>query len=257
MKVAILGCGPAGMLAAHAATQRGADVTIFSEGEPSPIGGAQYLHSHIPGLTDENDPTMLTYVKLGPVDGYARKAYGEPQAKVSWDTFVTGDYPSWSLKDAYESLWSRFENRVEKLVIGPTDIEPIASEFDEVFCSIPAKALCCDITHSFPGQEVVFTEERFVDVDEMIIYNGRTRDPWYRAAKLFGYCSAEYAIHNGRGPNGMERTRIKYRGVKPVSTDCNCFAHVTNFHRIGRFGRWLRGIHTDDAYRDVYERVQQ
>lgn len=51
MNIAILGCGPSGLVAAHAAMQININkrVSVFSRNLRSPIYGAQYLHQPIPG----------------------------------------------------------------------------------------------------------------------------------------------------------------------------------------------------------------
>ena len=51
MNVAVLGCGPAGLIAAWAAEQAGADVQIYSKKVQSIIPGSQYLHGPIPGVS--------------------------------------------------------------------------------------------------------------------------------------------------------------------------------------------------------------
>lgn len=253
-KVTILGAGPAGLLAALAASQKGYDVEIIADGEPSKVSGAQYLHAPVPGLTDEAQPTMLTYVKVGDMDGYAQKAYGEPAAQVSWDTFVTGEYPAWNLQSYYDQLWDRFSSRVVPRHLSPGDIDEICTEnLDSlVFSSVPLKAICKDqIAHDFEAQRVVFTEEDYVKVPEMIVYNGRLSDHWYRAACLFGYCSTEYAIHSNPLAYMPDSRDIVFDGWKPIKNSCNCFTKYGNFHKIGRFGQWRRGILTNHAYEEV------
>jgi len=253
-KITILGCGPAGLLVALAADQKGIDARIISQGSPSPIGGAQYLHEHVPGLTAE-EPDWLTYVKVGDEKGYAQKAYGEPEAQVSWDTFVTGDYPAWSLKKAYQKLWRRFGERVEQREVGAYDIAGLCREADLVFSTVPLPALCHEKhAHSFEGQDVIFTEEQYVRVPNLIVYNGRLTDSWYRAACLFGYCSTEYALGNGIDLPRLDDLKT-YRGVKPVKTDCDCHMDFPNFIRVGRFGRWRRGVLTNHAYDAAKERI--
>lgn len=250
--VTILGSGPAGLLAAFAAEQKGCEVKIVSDGKPSNVAGAQYLHVPIPGLTDGVRPSMITYTKVGDMDGYAQKAYGEPGAQVSWETFVVGDYPSWNLRRFYEQLWDRYQNRVEARHLEPNDIDEICQwDRGPVFSSIPLHTICKDkIAHEFRGQKVAFTEEELVKVPMMQVYSGRPTDPWYRTACLFDYCSAEYAIHDGMDAH-VPWDLVVYDGIKPVANSCNCYTHYPNFAKIGRFGQWRRGILTNHAYEEV------
>lgn len=255
MKVTVLGCGPAGLFAALAAERRGADVTILSIGTPSPINGAQWLQAPVSGVTDAIEPRYISYIKLGTEDGYAQKAYGEPKAEVSWTDFAEGEYPAWSLKDAYELLWTHFVSRIEHHEVSPPEIKSLCSRADLVFCSIRADALCTHGQHMFRGQPILVSSERQVDADEVIIYNGRERDPWYRASKLFGHHSTEYRVSaEGIVPTSAVENKL-YEGIKPVTTDCDCHTENINFVRVGRFGKWRRGVLTDHAYHEAWERV--
>ncbi len=249
--VTILGAGPAGLSVALAADQAGYEIDIIAEGTKSVIDGAQWLQRPLPGLTDDVEPTMITYAKVGSVDGYAQKAYGEPEAQVSWDAFVTGDRPGWPLRTAYNQLWARYQPRITKTKLEISEIEKLVrdrgEEGEAVFCSIPLKAICRDpIAHSFEAQPVMFTKEDFIRIPNMIVYNGREQDPWYRTSCLFGACSTEYAIHNGKVPVYQKLgTRL---GVKPIRNDCHCWSSYPNLIRIGRFGQWRRGVLIDHAY---------
>jgi hypothetical protein len=75
MRLAIVGCGPAGMLAAHACFLEGVEFEVFSNvDQPSLIGGAQYLHEFIPGI--EIRPGKVDYKFVGDRQGYHIKAHG-------------------------------------------------------------------------------------------------------------------------------------------------------------------------------------
>lgn len=105
MNIAILGCGPAGLLVAHAAKQRGHGYEIFSKKRPSVLGGAQYLHRHIEGLTPPKPEAMVEFRHLGTQAGYASKIYDDPTFRTSWDQFDEGIHEVWNLRSAYERLW--------------------------------------------------------------------------------------------------------------------------------------------------------
>lgn len=255
-RVTILGAGPAGLLAALAAEQRGHKIEIIARGEQSKIVGAQWLQRPIPWLTDGIAPTMITYAKVGTVDGYAQKAYGEPEAQVSWDSFVSGDRPGWPLKDAYDRLWEKYSSRILTYSLNPSDVRSILDRHPDrqVFCSIPATMICSDLAaHDFDGQKVVFTPEPYVTVPNMIIYNGRASDPWYRTSCLFDVCSTEYAVHRGAHP-GIRGHQYR-EGIKPISNNCSCWSSYPNLIKIGRFGTWRRGVLVDHAYHTAKDRT--
>ncbi|HEY7420289.1 MAG TPA: hypothetical protein VH593_34240, partial [Ktedonobacteraceae bacterium] len=84
IRAVVLGCGPAGLLAAHACSLNGADVRIFSLKRPSYISGAQYLHQAIPGLSGAPDGDIMI-TKVGTREGYAKKVYGNANKATSWE----------------------------------------------------------------------------------------------------------------------------------------------------------------------------
>ena len=78
MRVAVLGSGPAGLLAAHACVQQGVEPKIYSLKEKSLMFGAMYLHEPIPDLNDPDRPDHdIMIVKEGTREGYAKNVYGD------------------------------------------------------------------------------------------------------------------------------------------------------------------------------------
>lgn len=248
MNVAILGSGPAGLLAAHAAEQRGHRATIYSNAEePSTITGAQYLHESIPGVTDQYASYVVRYIKRGTRDGYAKKVYGSEDAPVSWDDFDSGDHHAYPLRTAYEDLWQRFRARVTRRLIRPTDPGWLTTDHDLVLSSVPAPFLCLRPDHRFDSQEVWIRVEHNGLPHNTIIYNGDESDPWYRASSLWGHESVEYS-----------RPVVEsLYGAKPVHTNCRCHLQLRNFIRIGRFGKWKKGELVSGAYTDAVSAMME
>src|SRR4051794_14558085 len=107
MRIAVLGCGPAGLMAAHAAKVCGADVDIFSRKRKSELFGCQYLHAPIPGMTDVA-PVTVRYMLNGDIEGYRRKVYGD-----TWDGEVSpedllGNHDAWDIRRTYDNLWAKY-----------------------------------------------------------------------------------------------------------------------------------------------------
>lgn len=244
--VAILGAGPAGLLAAHAASQAGWDFRIFSIKEPSPMDGAQYLHEPIDGLTGATPDATISYAKVGTAEGYAAKVYGDPLAPTSWAKFRQGDHPAWALHAAYDRLRDLYWSEVVDRSIEKGDISKIANGWNFVFNSLPAPALCSNRDHRFTSQRVHFADVSFNSIDNFIVYNGRLQTDWYRTSSLFGHTSTEWSDHRPHPAGSAMR-----EGVKPISTDCNCHAAHENLIRIGRFGEWRKAVLVNDAYRKV------
>lgn len=244
MKIAVLGSGPAGLLAAHAATRLGHKVYIYAHGERSHIQGAQYIHDQIDGLTEEVEPFIVSYAKVGDSTGYAEKVYGSPLAPSSWAKFPQGEYPAWPMDDVYDLLWDAWGDRVTKLDITRHQVEPLIRQHDMVLSSIPANAICYDEDHKFKGAEVVFEPHCYVDMEDIVVYSGRRSEDWYRTSNLRGHAWTEYSR------SMWQHVPPRWRsGVKPTETTCDCW--TTQLHRIGRFGKWEKAQLVTDAYHDA------
>src|SRR5262245_4664497 len=112
MKVAIFGCGPSGLIAAHAAATLGHDVAIFSRKKFSKTFGAMYLHEPIHRVSPRDPEMEIRIIKFGSRQGYAANVYGDPNAEVSWDKFHNGSSPGWDLAEAYRKLWALYEGLI-------------------------------------------------------------------------------------------------------------------------------------------------
>lgn len=249
-RVGVLGAGPAGLLAALAAAQRGYRVQVYAQGaQPSRIQGAQYLHQNIPGVTSTTPEMMLDFQKVGTREGYAEKVYGSSDAPCSWDNFEEGKQPAWDIRSMYGKLWKLFESRVVDLTITPRVIPGLLETNDLLISSVPGKAICADGSHEFTHAEVFITRvlprHMQAALDEnTIIYNGRHNDLWYRASNVGGFRSMEMA---GRVPDSVAVQ-------KPLSTTCTCW-EGGRLVKVGRYGTWTKGVLVHDAYNKALERL--
>lgn len=254
-RVAILGCGPAGLLAAHAVLLAGHDPIIFSVKQKSKMPGTQYLHQPIPGLTKDKPDGVVKYIKRGTKQGYATKVYGSPDAPCSWVKFGEGEHEIWHLGKMYDGLWETFETSIRDYQLGPNSVEALLMQYSLVISSIPAPKLCRDVRHDFKSQ-TIFISENSADFGPLpegntIIYDGTDQHHWYRASVIFGKVAVETT-------HPMADRGWLY-GHKPVSTDCDCHRHEyrTRFFRVGRFGKWQKGVLTHNAFWDTVEIIDQ
>lgn len=248
MKVAVLGCGPAGLMAAHAVHRAASEVHIYSKKVRSPMGGAQYLHKPIPDITGSKGQGTITYCKVGTAACYAEKVYGDRTMKTSWELFE-GVVRAWSLAEAYGKLCMRYWNLVEDRELYPQDVPELCEAYDLVVSTIPASLLCeRRDEHSFLGQGVVLVPKAKVQVNNLVLYNGRpaNQDPWYRTSRIFDEGWTEYSIDHAPKSYGVQPGAV--RGIKPLRHTCTCHDSRLNFVRQGRFGRWEKGVLTHDAY---------
>lgn len=251
MNVAVLGCGPSGLLAAHAAREAGCAVTVFSMKQKSEILGGQYLHVEVPGITGK--PDTVTYIKIGNAEGYSQKVYGKPD--VPCFRFPAGEYPAWSMTEAYDNLWGCWESIIKDQAVWPEDIGMFCEQFDLVLCTLPREKMCYRSDHRFESQEIILDQkESFLNpvVANVVLYSGRPQDVWYRTSNLFGHRTTEWSPVNMTPAQSIDfgvdlETGDCVRGIKPLRTDCDCHDEHDNFHRLGRFGVWKHGTLVSDS----------
>lgn len=254
MNVAILGCGPAGLIAAHSAVTLGHDVVILSRRVRSETFGAMYLHEPIPAISQGKPEMMIEVSKTGTKWGYAESVYGNREAPVSWDKFEPGPTPGWNLKTAYAELWSRYSDLILNTDITPESIAGL--KYDRIFNTIPARAICLDWTHRFDLVKIVVVHGPNPREDNVMWYNGSdfSGSPrWYRYSRINRYESWEFSEQ--RAPLSLPTAELARglrvsAGIKPLSTDCDCHPHVV---RLGRFGKWNKNVFTHHAYQEVID----
>ena len=239
--VAVIGAGPAGLLAAHGLMTHGCEVAIYAPEVRSEFRGAQVLHRHIPGLTGVFADGMIHIARWGSESIYRVKVYGavELDGGTSWDEY--GDMlPVWNLTDYYQQLVGKYGHHIIDRKVMPAHIPMIEREFDAIINTAPASVFCeYPGLHVFPSAFVRITEGAADGVQHnQIIYNGTRSNRWYRSSRLFGYGSTEWP----------SRSHDEGQVIgKPLWTDCDCHCGP-KYYRAGRYGRWQKGVLSHDGY---------
>jgi hypothetical protein len=246
--IAILGSGPAGLMAAHAVGLCGRPLSLHSRLEKSVLGGAQYLHYPIPQLTGPNPERIITNRLYGTAEGYQAKVYGtDPNvvpSKVSAMDITDGETVGvWSLDAAYDRLWDWFGDNINPADISPEWLDDNMGNFEMVISSVPAPALCRRPDHHrFQYQEVWIQPgaPSFIPEDE-VHYNGDKSPSWYRASNIGGTAGGvEWSSIGTKPPvEGLRSVR------KPLRHNCDCWPDIL---RVGRYGTWTKGVLTHDAF---------
>jgi hypothetical protein len=249
MRAAVLGYGPAGLIAAKTLVDQGIDVDVIGAGGKSVIGGAQYLHEPILNAEHVTDPEgYIEFLKVGERDGYAKKIYPQAEFTVSWDNYE-GRQPAWALGPVYDILWKHFEDKLLHDTFNGMSLTMLleTDKYDVVFSSIPAHALCMH-SHDFPRVNIALVPFSPINgINNVVLYSGRPQDVWYRTSVIFGEAWSEFGqseietVHYtsmAADAIGAEELPV-HHGFKPLGTNCNCHPEVV---RIGRFGRWDRKI---------------
>lgn len=259
MKVLVLGCGPAGLLAAHAARfgeDFGVQVAVVSVKQKSQLFGCQYLHGPIPGLDLDTD--TVTYALQGTAEGYATKVYGSRlMAGVVSPAALTGSHPAWDIRQAYDQLWDYWEPHINDVELHPRLIQSVLDEMqpDVVITSVPLWVLCQDESHAFRTQDCWALGDapelgQIVPVPcppSTILCNGTGDAGWYRVSNVFGYKTAEWP---GFRPKPPLAGVVKFQ--KPLATDCDCWP---DFIRVGRYGTWTKGVLSHEAFNTVFSKM--
>lgn len=256
--VAVLGSGPAGLIAAHTATLKGAAVMIFSapgasgKPEPSKLGGAQFLHQPIPMINQDEPDAVITYRTEGEPEGYHMKVYGGDPAVpfVSMSNVEDGaTQHAWNLQRTYQKLWDLHAEYIlpETVTAGWLQGMLDRHTFNMVISSVPAPVLC-DNEHTFRMTRSHIANECILDSlpNNTIMYSGDKDRSWHRCSRLFGVGGTEWPETFRQQHLPIDTMTVR----KPLKTNCNCFPDVV---RVGRFGTWQKGILVNDSMRIVEE----
>ncbi len=252
MKVLVLGAGPSGLAAVHAAALLGHDVVCFSKGgagRKSRMNGAQYLHQMLP-LASVTPSFKIDYRLTGDVDGYRDKVGYASTTTVSPESLV-GLKEAWNIREAYDWMWRTYGEYIQDAEFGGhVDVQSLINHMspDVTVSTIPAKILCSKPYHSFAHINIWATDTAIVPdmPDNTVICDGTSDRAWYRCSKIQSYCNTEWP-GNRRPPLPQHRL---WNVVKPIRTTCDCFPDV---HRAGRYGRWEKGELVDMAFYRVAE----
>lgn len=253
MKVLVLGCGPAGLMAAHAAEMTGHQVLIASKKRKSELFGCQYLHQPIPGVSDPAGAVLVRYLLEGSVTDYREKVYGQGSvASVSPEDYE-GDHLAWDIRSAYDGLWSKYSQFVLDVDLSdPVALQGLQTEPELIISTVPAPLLCLKPEqHLFHKQDVWALGDapergQFVPYNcqnNSVVCSGERDVSWYRMSRVFGYTTVEWSI-DCKPPLNVSAVK------KPLSTNCDCRPEIV---RLGRYGKWKKGVLSHEAYYETHE----
>lgn len=274
MNVAILGCGPTGLLAAHACAIYNVDFKIFSKKRKSFLFGSQYLHEPIPGISDFDDSVDITYQTIGSPVEYRRKVHG-----TAWDGIIAPeDFEkhdrAWNIRQAYDVLWRKYANRIGHYEIpakpdGQSTVGHVnyshaeqnlhLSEYDLVISTVPRTYW------RLPGDQFIHSKGWVLgdapelgefcpfstDEDNMIVCDGTKDVGWTRLSRVFGYTSIEWP--EGARPPIPGVAEI----IKPLRFESGGVPWPENWLFTGRYGEWRKGVLVTDAFTQVLKAIDE
>ncbi len=251
MRVVILGCGPAGLMGAHAASILGHDVRILSKKRKSFMNGAQYLHMPIPMSGPALEPFLVRYSLLGSPEAYRLKVYGP-----KWDGTVSPEdlaeeHHAWDIRQTYDWLWDTYGNYVSEWEATPATLRHVLDTWgaDLVVSTVPAPLLCAE-GHTFQATKIYATDKCIAPgmlraADNVVVCNGEESPSWYRQSRIQGFENTEWP---GFGPKPP--LNPIWEVTKPTRNNCTCFPEVM---RCGRYGNWSKGVLSHETFQEVYQ----
>jgi hypothetical protein len=246
MKVIVIGCGPAGLAAAHAAAGHGCDVDIYAPKLKTPQEGPLLIQRPIPGINNDHpDGTIHQRVIGGSIMDYRYKLYGDVNIGINGD-ILRSEYHAWNHRETYHRLWNIYSNLIHDRKVTPIELKHLHDKCDLVVSTANAYMLCNLGSHIFRDVRVAVTSQASYpnQPDDTIIFNAGNEYDWIRSSNIFGVEVTEWMVR--RGPQGARIIK------KPVSTDCTCYPRVL---RTGRFGAWRNETWVDTAYWDTYSAI--
>ena len=254
MKVIVIGCGPAGLAAAHAAYGQGCEVVIVAPKQKTPQRGPLLIQRPIPGInTGHPDGTIRQVVIGGSILDYRYRLYGDINIGINGD-ILQPQYHAWHHQETYDRLWALYSHLIVNRHVSKIEMAKIHQEADLVVSTANARSMCDRYPypveyggHEFVCAEVLTTPQASHPNQPVncIIFNAGDEFPWVRSSNIFGHTVTEWT-KNSKPPT---YARVIW---KPISTTCNCYPHIL---RTGRFGAWKNEVWVDTAYWDTYNAV--
>lgn len=250
MKAVVIGAGPAGLAAAHAAVGLGAGVEIIAPKQKTPQNGPLILQRPIPGITrDHPDGYIRQIVIGGSILDYRYKLYQDVNINISGNVLQDG-YHAWKLNEAYDEMWDRYSDLIDDRSVQANELQRLHFRYDLVVSTAPLDRMCTmKDYHNFRYKGVLITKGVSFpgQPENTIIFNADPGVPWVRSSLIFGQGTTEWPLTEADNI-GPDRIRIQ----KPISSTCNCFPRVL---LTGRFGKFRNETWVDTAYYDVREAI--
>lgn len=261
MKVAIIGAGMTGLLAAKAFIDNGIIPKIYTDAEPSPGHGIRYLHDScgLPVNTVEVETAFVGYgnkffrwddvSKTAMAELYSGKTGSSPRNNSVHRSVKTVKAYDWM--DAWYLLQGM---RVEKHEVVPGEIDVMSKDFDLVVNTAPLFKIYPEAKKSCKSREAYVKDSSphpnnpswAGKPDNIIVYNVDRDVNWSRYSRICG----------------VEQTELVH-----WEPDCNVVTKVDgksdfvpehkNVLLMGRYGAWESTYMAHQAYYDTIKAIKE
>lgn len=256
MRIAILGAGMSGLLAAKALKDNGFDnFVIYDKKIPEssiPVG-LHYLHDPC-GLPLE--PHIVHNIVI-PDNSYKPLHIQYSEKTGVPENNSVRDLPAtvrvYDFSRAYKMLVEWLKPHIEEKEIRENTYKQLRKDFNYVISTIPLniiapQAVCEQIKLPVKYGKPNDGSDLFPQLNNVVIYNLNHKHDWYRYSRVNGIEMTEY-IAGVRGVDG--------KITKIISDGSTSVYDLKNTKLVGRYGKWQRGYLAHEAYYETKAFVKE
>lgn len=240
MRVAIVGGGLVGRLAAWATMQCGHSPTLFDrmyEKVAKAPRGFVYLHEDcdLPLRAQQ-----VTVIKQGNQLDYAKKVYGDPCHDVSFGKYdgVLECYEPAELLSILNGLQHGMVQ--ERNFADIDDVLSLKEDYERLVFTLPISSFVKGNWPFVKGSVGAWPLNQGENLQNFCVYNSNLEIPWYRSGALFGWAFREFpTVISGHQP------------IIKVMAGGDELPKIKNVLFTGRFGAWRKNQLSHNSYREV------
>jgi len=249
MRVAILGAGMSGLVAAKALYDMDVcELHIYDKctTNVSQQKGLHYLHGNCNLPLDPHRLENLVFkpsdMEVGANVQYSIKVWGNANVLNNSLVDLPIDTTVYDFRKAFGMLQDKFGYNIRRATVDRDFVKACQMEYDLVVCTIPLQVVFPMIACE---SETVYVSEGLPDDVELndftVAYNIHMDVPWYRASKVFGQTYTEYV---GAHPTAIPIKKIKTQ----TSIDLMKVFKTHRIMMVGRFAEWNRKRLVHEVY---------